>query len=148
MTSNLCCRQPLPRLTCLNIAVPSGSRCARQSSVHVKLSAACIAKIRAEEALEKQAERLASIPMPGFNPGVCIQGKVYHYIGGPLPELGHTPLFALIYFHDPDHELQYLSTHTSNSSLNEQFYEPIYERHTYMQQLQESFRMPLRRMCR
>lgn len=25
------------------------------------------------------------IPMPGFNPGVHIQGKVYHYIAGPLP---------------------------------------------------------------
>ncbi len=46
------------------------------------------------------------IDMPVFNPGVCIQGKVYHCIEGPLPEQGRTPLFAQIYFHDGPNSLQ------------------------------------------
>ena len=49
---------------------------------------------------------IKEVAMPGFNPGVRIQGKVSHYIAGPLPEQGRTPLFAQIYFHDPAHELE------------------------------------------
>ena len=82
------------------------------------------------------------IPIPGFNPGVRIQGKVYHYIAGPLPEHGRNPLFAQIYFHDPDHELQNRRAHTTNSSLNEDFLlsaqRAIHECNPYVQQFKSA----------
>ncbi|CAM4546646.1 unnamed protein product [Leuciscus chuanchicus] len=64
---------------------------------------------------------IKEVAMPGFNPGVRIQGKVYHYIAGPLPEQGRTPLLAQIYFHTPAHELENRRAHASNSDLNEDF---------------------------
>lgn len=71
-----------------------------------------------------------------------IQGKVYHYIAGPLPEQGCTPLFAQIYFHDPSHELEYRLSHSSNSSLNEEFLlraqEAIHTCNPYVQQFKSA----------
>ena len=64
---------------------------------------------------------IREVAIPGFNPSVLIQGKVYHYIASPLPEQGQVPHFAQIYFHDPAHEVEFRRTHASNSGLNEEF---------------------------
>ena len=63
---------------------------------------------------------IREVAIPGFNPCLRTQGKVYHYIASPLPERGQIPLFAQIYFHDPAHEVEFCCTHSSNSGLNEE----------------------------
>ena len=82
------------------------------------------------------------VAIPGFNPGVRIQGKVYHYIASPLPEQGQMPLFAQIYFHDPAHEVEFRRNHASNSGLNEDFLlraqEAIHECNPYVQQFKSA----------
>lgn len=42
----------------------------------------------------------------GFNPSFKIHGKVYHQIGSLLPNPEQQPVFAQIYFHDPEHEVE------------------------------------------
>ena len=85
---------------------------------------------------------IREVAIPGFNPGVRIQGKVYHYIASPIPEQGQVPLCAQIYFHDPAHEVEFRCNHASNSGLNEEFLlraqEAIHKCNPYVQQFKSA----------
>ena len=60
-------------------------------------------------------------PGGGFNPGVRIQGKVYHYIGSALPNVSSpTPRFAQLYVYDTENELINRTSHPSNQHLDPQ----------------------------
>ncbi|XP_028301369.1 uncharacterized protein LOC114462606 [Gouania willdenowi] len=64
---------------------------------------------------------IKEIAMPGFNPGVRIQGKVHHFIVCPLPEQGQWPNFLQLYYHEPSREMKLRRTHASNNGLNKEF---------------------------
>ena len=60
---------------------------------------------------------------PEFGPNFKIQGKLSHRIGSLLPEPGHTPKFAQMYFCDTDQELN--NRLNQNPELNEKIIESL-----------------------